>query len=328
MAQKMIPDRPEVGTIFFGGGTPTLLKPVQLGELISAIESGWGLAADVEITTEANPETIDEGDLERLLAAGVNRISLGMQSAVAHVLTTLDRVHTPGRPTELARAARAAGFERISLDLIYGTPGESARDWQNSIEAVIEAGVDHVSAYSLTIEPGTRMAARVKRGELVPAADDDLADKYLQAEEMLVAAGFTNYETSNWAKDPTSRARHNLAYWKGYNWWGVGPGAHSHVSGVRWWNRKHPRAYAAALDSGELPAQAGETLTDEDRRIEKVMLELRLSDGLDLKVLTEPERAKAQQAVCDGLATIASGRLVLTLRGRLLADRVITDLLS
>lgn len=317
-----------VDTIFFGGGTPTLLPPRALGRLIGAVGSEFGIAPGAEVTSEANPETLDESVLAGLLDAGVNRLSMGMQSAVPHVLATLDRAHTPGHAVDMARAARRVGFERVSLDLIYGTPGESADDWQRSLDSVVAAGVDHVSAYSLIVEPGTRLAARVKRGELPMPDDDELADKYLQAEQTLVAAGFANYETSNWALSAASRSRHNLAYWRGANWWGIGPGAHSHVGGVRWWNRKHPRAYAEALSSGVTPAQGRELLGAEDRRVERVLLELRLAEGLPLDVLTDAERARVAAIVADGLGEIVGDRLVLSLTGRLLADGIAATLLG
>lgn len=319
---------PEVSTIFFGGGTPTLLKPRQLGELVEAVKGAWGLAADVEITTEANPETIDRASLSELRQVGINRLSMGMQSVVPHVLATLDRVHTPGRPLVLARQAREVGFDRVSLDLIYGTPGESVSDWQASLDAVVDAGVDHVSAYSLIVEPGTQMARKVARGELPEPDDDELADKYLQAEHTLAAAGFANYETSNWAQSASSRSRHNLNYWLGGNWWGIGPGAHSHVVGVRWWNKKHPRAYAQAMAAGSSPAHGREELSASDRRLERILLEVRLSSGVATGLLSASSMRRLPDLVDDGLAELVDDRVLLTLKGRLLADavaRVLTD---
>ncbi|MDO4784203.1 MAG: radical SAM family heme chaperone HemW [Propionibacteriaceae bacterium] len=328
LARRVLGGAPGAATLFFGGGTPTLLPPAQLGRLVAAVGEGLGLEPGAEVTTEANPETLDEAVLEALLEAGITRISIGMQSAVGHVLAVLERAHTPGRAVAMARAARRAGFGRVSLDLIYGAPGESADDWQRSLDAVVEAGVDHVSAYSLIVEPGTRMARRVRRGELPMPDEDELADKYLQAEETLTRAGFSNYETSNWALTKASRSRHNLAYWRGFHWWGIGPGAHSHVGGVRWWNRKHPRAYAEALAGGRTPAQGREVLTREERRLERVLLELRLAEGLPIGVLTEAERERIPGLIADGLGVLAGERLVLTLRGRLLADGVVASLLA
>jgi putative oxygen-independent coproporphyrinogen III oxidase len=322
------PAAPPVSTIFVGGGTPTLLPPADLGRVVAAIEQRFGLATDPEITTESNPESVTADDLARLRESGFNRISFGMQSAVPAVLATLDRVHSPGRPLQAVAEARAAGFGQVSLDLIYGTPGETADDWQASLDTALAAQPDHLSAYALIVEPGTRLAARIRRGELPMTDDDDLADKYLLAEDRLTAAGYAAYEVSNWARTPASRCRHNLGYWRGDNWWGIGPGAHSHVGGARWWNVKHPEAYAARLESGVSPAQAREVLTAEQRRIERVLLELRLSDGLPVGVLTRTERLRIADLVARQLAVLDGDRLVLTLQGRLLADGVVRDLLD
>ena len=304
------------------------MRPGQLAAVLKHIRDAFGLSADAEVTTEANPETVGPNELEALRAGGINRLSLGMQSAVPHVLATLDRLHTPGRALEAVAEARAAGFEQISLDLIYGTPGESERDWQTSLDAVIGADPDHVSAYALVIEPGTSMARRVARGELQPVDEDRQADHYLLAEELLTGAGYHNYEVSNWARSVASRARHNLAYWQGANWWGIGPGAHSHVGGVRWWNLRHPARYSAALASGRSPAQAREVLDAASRRTERVLLEIRLADGLPTDVLTTSEQARLPGLVDRGLTVQAGGRVRLTLAGRLLADAVVRDLLD
>jgi coproporphyrinogen III oxidase-like Fe-S oxidoreductase len=254
-----------------------------------------------------------------------------MQSAREHVLQILDRKHTPGRPEACVREARAAGFEHVNLDLIYGTPGESDDDWRASLDAALGAEPDHVSAYSLIVEDGTRLAARIKRGELPMPEDDVHADRYLIAEEALAGAGYRWYEVSNWAKTPAGRSRHNLLYWTGANWWGVGPGAHSHVGGTRWWNVKHPTAYSQRLATGASPAQAREVLGDEDRRVERILLELRLDSGCDTALLEPAGRAAADRAAADGLLvpeSLAEGRAVLTLRGRLLADAVVRDLVD
>ena len=239
-------------TVFFGGGTPTLLAPGRLGGIVRKIDESFGLASDAEVTVEANPETVGPAELEQLRAAGVTRLSFGMQSAVPHVLRVLDREHQPGRPLDCVRWARAAGFEHVSLDLIYGTPGESDDDWRRSLTAAVEAGPDHVSAYALIVEDGTRLAAKVRRGEIAAPDDDAMADRYLIADELLGAAGLTWYELSNWATSDKAHCRHNLLYWTGGDWWGFGPGAHSHVGGVRWWNVKHPTAYAAPAGGGPL----------------------------------------------------------------------------
>jgi oxygen-independent coproporphyrinogen-3 oxidase len=245
------------------------------------------------------------------------------------VLAVLDRVHTPGRPVAAAAEARAAGIGQVSLDLIYGTPGETRDDLAASLEAVLAAGVDHVSAYALVVELGTALARRVARGEL-PAPDDDvLAERYEQLDAALSTAGLHWYEVSNWATGVESRCRHNLGYWAGGNWWGAGPGAHSHVGGVRWWNVKHPARYAAVLAAGCSPAAGREVLSSEEQYTEQVMLGLRLADGLPRAELDAPARAIADRAVSDGLLTATpAGRLVLTRSGRLLADAVVRNLLA
>lgn len=314
-----------VQTVFFGGGTPTMLPAATLVELLTAVRQRFPLAPDAEITTEANPESVDRDYFACLRAGGFTRISLGYQSSVRHVLDVLDRQHTPQRGLHAANWAAEAGFAHISLDLIYGTPGESLDDWRSSLEAVATTPVDHVSAYSLIVEPGTRLAMRVRHGELPMPDEDDLADKYLIADEFLTARGFHNYETSNWAL-PGGECRHNLAYWRGSHWWGIGPGAHSHIGGVRFWNRKHPRAYVDAVLSGCSPAQGREVLTDEQRRVERVLLELRLADGLPLSVLTASERARVPAMEARGLVEITGDRLKV--RRRLLADGIIRDLLD
>ena len=318
-----------VETVFFGGGTPTLLPAKDLVAMLKAVKGEFGLSADVEVTTEANPESVDEKYLVELVEGGFNRISFGMQSARAHVLEVLDRKHTPGRPEQCVRWAYDAGFEQVNLDLIYGTPGETEDDWRASLEAVIGAYPDHVSAYSLIVEDGTRLASRIRRGEL-PMIDDDVhADRYLMTDRLLSEAGYRWYEVSNWAVSEDAHCRHNLLYWTGADWWGVGPGAHSHIGGTRWWNVKHPSAYAQRIEAGQSPGQARELLTAEDRRIERILLELRISDGLELGVLSEKGRAAAEVALQEDLLEplpFADGHAVLTLRGRLLADGIVRDL--
>jgi oxygen-independent coproporphyrinogen-3 oxidase len=314
-----------VSTVFFGGGTPTLLAPAAFGAILRVIDGEFGLTSGAEVTTEANPETVDEASLSELRSQGLTRISFGMQSAVPEVLAVLDRVHRPGRPAQCAAWARAAGFEHVSLDLIYGTPGESDADWRRSLDAAVAAAPDHVSAYALTVETGTRLAARVRRGELDPPDDDVLADRYLAADEILSAAGYAWYEISNWAGSRPSRCAHNMLYWTGGDWWGIGPGAHSHVGGTRWWNVRHPAAYAARIAAGSSPGQAREILSEPERQLERVMLLIRLADGCPVEVLGPAGQANAAQVVADGLAdaaALARGRILLTRRGRLLADAV------
>lgn len=332
LARKVLGDDPRpVETVFVGGGTPTLLPAADLVRMLAAIRDEFGFAEGAEITTEANPDSVDPSYLAELREGGFNRISFGMQSARPHVLQILDRTHTPGRPEACVAEARAAGFEHVNLDLIYGTPGESDDDWRASLSAAIGAGPDHVSAYALIVEEGTQLARRIRRGE-VPMTDDDVhADRYLIAEEMLTAAGFDWYEVSNWATTEAGRCRHNELYWRGADWWGAGPGAHSHVGGVRWWNVKHPGAYAQALAEGRSPGAGREVLPEEDQRVERILLELRLLDGCPLSLLKPAGAAAAARALADGLLQAGpyeEGRAVLTLRGRLLADAVVRDLVD
>ncbi|NUS14104.1 MAG: coproporphyrinogen III oxidase [Streptomyces sp.] len=330
LARKVLGDDPrQAETVFVGGGTPTLLPAADLVRMLGAIRDEFGLAPGAEVTTEANPESVGPEYLAALREGGFTRMSFGMQSARQHVLKVLDRAHTPGRPEACVAEARAAGFEHVNLDLIYGTPGESDDDWRASLDAAIGAGPDHVSAYALIVEEGTRLAARIRRGEVPMTDDDEHADRYLIADERLSAAGYSWYEVSNWATADAARCRHNELYWTGADWWGAGPGAHSHVGGVRWWNAKHPGAYAQALAESRTPGAGREVLGAEDRRVERILLELRLAAGCPLELLEPAGAAAAERAVRDGLlepGPYAAGRAVLTLRGRLLADAVVRDL--
>lgn len=326
-----LPERP-VSTVFVGGGTPTLLPVDDLVRMLGAVRTTWGLAPGAEVTTEANPDSVTPDGLARLAGAGFTRVSFGMQSAVPHVLRTLERTHDPARVPDVVRWARDAGL-RVSLDLIYGTPGESLDDWRRSVESALATGVDHVSAYALVVEPGTRMAVQVRRGELTLPDEDDQATKYELADDLLAAAGLHWYEVSNWARTPADASRHNLGYWRGDDWWGVGPGAHSHVGGVRWWNVKHPRAYADRLAAGLSPAAGREVVDGDLARLERVMLGVRIAEGLPLTEVPPVTRAAVAGLVADGLvdARAALGadgprRVVLTRRGRLLADAVVRTL--
>ncbi|MGQ4619792.1 radical SAM family heme chaperone HemW [Nocardia sp. R7R-8] len=320
---------PEVSTVFVGGGTPSLLGGDGLAAVLDAVRAEFTLAAGAEVTTESNPESTSPEFFERIRAAGFTRVSLGMQSAAAHVLKVLDRTHTPGRAVAAALEARAAGFEHVNLDLIYGTPGERAADLDASLDAVLGAGVDHVSAYSLIVEDGTALARRVRRGEL-PAPDDDvLAARYERIDARLRSAGFGWYEVSNWAAGEAAVCRHNLGYWDGGDWLGAGPGAHSHLGGVRWWNVKHPARYADRVGAGGLPAAGWEALGADERYTERVMLAVRLRTGLPLADLASSALAAVERVVTDGLAVrTPDDRLVLTDRGRLLADGVVRALLD
>ncbi|MDA8434990.1 MAG: radical SAM family heme chaperone HemW [Actinomycetales bacterium] len=331
LARRVLGDRDvPVSSVFVGGGTPTLLPAGDLGRILAAVRAEFGLTADAEVTTEANPDSVTAESLAALRADGFTRVSFGMQSSAPHVLAVLERTHTPGRAVAAVAEARAAGFPHVNVDLIYAAPGETEADFAASLAAAVGSGADHVSAYALIVEDGTRLAARIRRGELPDVDDDVAADRYLQADAALGAAGLAWYEVSNWAR-PGGECRHNLAYWRGDDWWGAGPGAHSHVGGVRWWNVRHPAAYAARIAAGESPAQAREVLTAEDRRVEDVLLRVRLREGLPLGRLTPAGLAVAERAVADGLAegpAYAAGRLVLTLRGRLLADALVRDLVD
>ncbi|WP_046320427.1 radical SAM family heme chaperone HemW [Mycobacterium sp. UM_Kg1] len=314
-------------TVFVGGGTPSLLGAERLGRVLDRVRAHFGLAADAEVTTEANPESTSPQFFESIRAAGYTRVSLGMQSVSPHVLATLDRIHSPGRPVAAAREARAAGFAHLNIDLIYGTPGETDDDLLRSVDAALEAGVDHVSAYGLIVEQGTALARRVRRGELPAPEDDVLAHRYELVDSRLRAAGMDWYEVSNWSR-PGAACRHNLGYWGGGRWWGAGPGAHSYDGVLRWWNVKHPDAYAQLLADGVLPVAGFEELSDADRHTEDVMLRLRMRDGLALALLDADERERAATAIGDGLVLSDGERLVLTDRGRLLADAVVRSLLG
>ena len=320
-----------VRTVFFGGGTPTLLPPDDLTRIVKAIDDEFGLEAGAEVTTESNPDSVDAADLRRLREGGFNRVSFGMQSAVPRVLSVLDRTHDPRRVPQVVQWARDAGIDQVSLDLIYGTPGETADDWAASLDAALSCEPDHLSAYALIVEDGTALARQIRRGEVVMPDDDDLADKYIVADAALERAGLRWYEVSNWARTAEAACRHNVLYWTGADWWGVGPGAHAHVGGVRWWNVKHPTAYATRIGQGVSPAHGREVLDQETQRVERVLLETRLRQGLPLDVLDDAGRVAVGTQVERGLverAAIGQGRVVLTQRGRLLADAVVRDLLT
>jgi putative oxygen-independent coproporphyrinogen III oxidase len=322
---------PPAQTVFFGGGTPTVLAARDLVTVLDGIRSRFGLADDAEVTTEANPDSVTPASLRTLAAGGFNRVSIGMQSAVPQVLATLERTHDPVNVARSVEAARDAGL-KVSLDLIYGTPGESMADWRTSLDAALDLEPDHISAYALVVEEGTKLGAQVRRGQVPAPEDDDEAAKYELAEQTLSAAGFGWYEVSNWARTKGDRCRHNQGYWGDGDWWGVGPGAHSHVGGVRWWNVKHPNAFAARLGESLSPAAGREVLTDEQRYDERVLLGVRLVDGLPIDDL-RPEGISAvagliADGLVDGPSALRPRRVVLTLRGRLLADTVVRRLLG
>lgn len=324
-----LPARP-AATVFFGGGTPTLLPADDLVRMLGAVRDEFSLAPGAEVTTEANPDSVGLEDLRRLADGGFTRVSFGMQSAVPHVLAALDRTHDPERVHLVVRWAREAGLD-VSLDLIYGTPGESLDDWRRSVEAVVAERPDHVSAYALIVEEGTKLARRIRRGELAEPDEDLEADMYELVDDLLARAGYEWYEVSNWASSPEHRSQHNLGYWRGDDWWGVGPGAHSHVGGVRWWNAKHPAAYAERVTAGLSPAVGREVLDEPTRETERVLLLTRIRDGIDIPSLHAGGRRAVAGLIADELVEARSalaGRLMLTRRGRLLADAVVRRLVD
>lgn len=315
-------------TVFFGGGTPTLLPPGDLARMLDGVRDAFGIAPGAEITVEANPDTVTDAVAHELAGAGVTRLSIGMQSAVAHVLAVLDRTHRPENVATAVRAARAAGLQ-VSLDLIYGAPGESLDDWRSSLEAAIALRPDHISAYALIVEDGTKLARQIARGEVASPDDDLEADMYELADRLLEEAGYSWYEVSNWARGREYRSRHNLAYWRGSDWWGFGPGAHSHIGGVRFWNVKHPAAYAQRLAMGESPAAGRERPDAAARALERTLLQTRIREGMPVAELIGEGRHAVAGLIADGLidgAAAVRGRVVLTVRGRLLADAVVRAL--
>lgn len=345
-------------TVFFGGGTPTMLDAGELIAILDGLRERIGIAGGAEVTLEANPDTVTREDLRAFADSGFTRVSFGMQSAVPRILAILDRTHTPTRVPLVVEWAKEAGLS-TSVDLIYGTPGESLADWETSVRAALSYDPDHISAYALVVEEGTKMGAQVARGELPTPDPDDEAAKYELVDELLGEAGYAWYEISNFARASASdrasgrasttfehASRHNLAYWRDWDWWGFGPGAHSHVGRMRWWNVKNPGAYAGRLRAGVSPAAAGEILGEEERELERVMLGLRTAEGVELDgvpAMAMRDGIVSGLSVCqslsgrvaslisdgfiDGVAAL-DGRAVLTLRGRLLADYVTRELMG
>ena len=318
-----------VPSIFFGGGTPSLMQPNDIGRVISKIKTEFDLPLDSEITLECNPDTVTKDSLENFKKVGINRVSFGMQSAVPHVLATLDRTHKPENLAQATTWANEVGISEISVDLIYGTPGESITDWQTSIDSALALPITHISAYALIIEEGTKLAAQIKRGE-VPEVDDDLvADKYLIADKAFKEAGFEWYELSNWSK-PGSESKHNMAYWNGDNWWGAGPGAHSHLNGKRFWNVKHPNLYKERIQNKQSAVADSEVLKKDQIESERLMLLLRLPSGIEKQTLNQIQLSELSEFVESGHLDRANwnqGRASLTLNGRLIADRILRKIL-
>jgi oxygen-independent coproporphyrinogen-3 oxidase len=329
LAKSEVPDAKPIPTIFFGGGTPTLMEVSDLGRVLTHLERSFGFTEDIEITIEANPDTVTKEKLAQLREIGINRISFGMQSAAQHVLAVLDRTHNPENVIKATNWAKEVGFVEISVDLIYGAPGESISDWEATIDAALELPITHISAYALIVETGTKLAAQVKRGELVIPDDDQTADKYLLADKKFSAAGFTWYELSNWAK-PGSACRHNVAYWENANWWGIGPGAHSHIAGKRFWNVKHPNAYRERIEGGIAPAMESEILTESEKESERIMLQIRMPEGISLDSLSPGKISQLENYKELGHLDPSmwqAGRLGLTLSGRLIADRIVQEII-
>lgn len=318
----------EVPSIFFGGGTPSLMPAAELARVIQEIRERFELSPDSEITIEVNPDSVSLDFLEKMRQAGANRISMGMQSAVPHVLKVLDRTHNPENVSTAVEKARQAGFEHVSVDLIYGAPGESISDWQQSVTSALQLPIDHISAYALIIEKGTKLAAQISRGEVQMPPDEETAEKYLIADSAFEAAGFNWYELSNWSK-PGGQCRHNIAYWNGSMWWGVGPGAHSYFDNRRWWNVKHPATYQQKINAGESPVQSEEILSEENLADEYLMLQIRRREGIPHRNLKDSQVSRAAEYVDSGhldQAEWTAQKLVLTQQGRLIADRIVRDL--
>ena len=318
-----------IPSIFFGGGTPSLMEPSDIGRVIDQIKQEFVLNSDAEVTMECNPDTVSKENLAAFREVGVNRVSFGMQSAVPHVLATLDRTHNPENLLQVTTWAKEVGFSEISVDLIYGTPGETLSDWQKSIDAALSLPITHISAYALIIEEGTKLAAQIKRGEVASVDDDLAAEKYLLADKEFTAAGFQWYELSNWAK-PDSLSKHNLAYWLGENWWGAGPGAHSHLNGKRFWNVKHPNLYKEKIQSNLSPIADSEVLEEMQIASEKLMLSLRLPSGVEKESLNQDQISELSDYVESGhldLLNWNQGRATLTLEGRLIADQILRQIL-
>ena len=328
-ARNQVGESAIVPSIFFGGGTPSLMEASDIKRVITAISEQFKLDPIAEVTLETNPDTVTKEKLKQFYDAGVNRISFGMQSSVPHVLKTLDRTHNPDNLPQVTKWATEVGFKEISVDLIYGTPGESKQDWQQSINSALALPISHISAYALIVEEGTKLAAQIKRGEIAKPDDDLTAEKYIMADKAFTTAGFNWYELSNWAK-PNSQSKHNLAYWLGHNWWGAGPGAHSHINGKRFWNVKHPNLYKQKIQANETVILDSEVLKGSQIESERLMLSIRLPQGLEKNTLNNQQILELTDYVNSGHLDQENwnlGRATLTLDGRLIADRIVREIL-
>lgn len=327
LATRVLDEPRALNTVFFGGGTPTLLPASVLASVLSRLKSVFGVVTGAEVTTEANPDTLSPEYVGELARSGFTRVSVGMQSAVGHVLQTLDRTHDPDRIPEVVAWVKDAGLQ-VSLDLIYGTPGESLDDWKRSVDVALACEPDHISAYSLIVEQGTKMGAQVRRGELPMPDEDDLADKYEWADSAFTSAGLSWYEVSNWSRSVDTRCEHNMSYWTGDDWWGFGPGAHSHIGGVRFWNAKHPRAWAGRLAHGHSPAVGREVLDAPTREVERILLLARVRDGLTLDSLPRAAHSLIERFVRMGYLHDDSTYFSPTLSGRLMVDYMVRELVD
>lgn len=327
-----IPPR-KLHTVFFGGGTPTKLPAEDLVRILQHAINLYGLEDGAEVTTEANPDSVTAEDLQILADGGFTRVSFGMQSAVPEVLEVLDRTHTPVNVPKVVKWAKDAGLQ-VSVDLIYGTPGETLEQWTESVKSAISYRPDHISAYSLIVEDGTKLAVQIKRGTYTMPDDDLMADMYIEAEKILSQAGYQWYEVSNFSTGPLTRSTHNFAYWKNQDWWGIGPGAHSHINGTRWWNVKHPVAYSGRIRQLQSPAAAREILDATTKNFENIMLMLRTVEGVSTSYLKEVHGealdSKLRWLVSQDLICadkLEQGDVILTFKGRLLGDAVTRELL-
>ncbi|MEA2508145.1 MAG: hypothetical protein QOG21_227 [Actinomycetota bacterium] len=330
--ERAVGDFPRATSVFFGGGTPTLLPPPSLARILQAVRDRIGIEEHAEITVEANPETVDEGIFEALLEAGFGRVSIGIQSLAPHVLRALGREHSAHRALDAMRAARRAGVADVNADLIYGSPWERPEDWRSSLEGVLAELPDHISAYALTVEEGTPLATLVRTGR-APDVDPDIqANRYEAAGELLTAAGYGRYEISNWAR-PGRASRHNVLYWSAGNYLGFGAGAHGHLDGRRSWAIRLPRDFIAVADDGGFTEEGAESLEADHRAGEALMLGLRLTSGVNLAGfyrrfgdLSDSRAGVLEELENLGLVSRAEGWLRLAGHATLIANEVLCRL--
>jgi putative oxygen-independent coproporphyrinogen III oxidase len=312
----------EIASIFLGGGTPTMQTAADLKALLTHLRDRFDVADDAEITTEANPDTVDEPKLAALLEAGYDRLSMGAQSFDPVVLASLERIHQPGSVRAAFSAARRAGFTNVNLDLIYGAEGESLDSWEATLHEAVSMGPEHLSAYALSVEPATPLGRAVAAGTRVEPDPDLQADMFGVACEILAAAGYHHYEVSNWAR-PGFECRHNLGYWERRAYLGLGAGAHSYRDDHRWWNTRPPAEYLERVGRGELPVGGEEHLDPSDAYLEEVFLRLRILEGIPASWIEEDVAAPFLES---GLLEGSFGRLIPTRRGMLLLNELVLAL--